>query len=540
MNLKPHIFICLIFSIYTDLKAQSPVVEASLDINNVRATILTHGDLFWKISSTSSGYEFPKGSGKHSNFSTSLWVSGYDQNTSDLHVAAQLYRQGGNDFWPGPIDSGNPIDSVTSNRWDKIWKIEKSDIIQFLTINPHTVFNTHPSILDWPAKGNPYATDRFGAPLTISKNLAPFVDVNQDGLYNALDGDYPNIKGEQALWWVFNDQKVHEESGGEKLNLEFKAMAYACNSIPALQNSTYYSFDITNYNSSAFLQSRISLFSSADLGYFYDDYIGVDTTRRLGYIYNGLSIDQGPNGYGANLTKHGLTILHAPQDSIGYKSKLGAFVFYEPSPIEVPLVAYSMNNLMHGLWTDFQPYTQTCNARDVGTTTPYVYTGNPLDTTQWSEYQCQNALQDRRFVLSTGDFNFLPGEEKNFTFAAINTPLAIHTYSITELQQVADSVIAYPNGCVSNVSTNIENVSKESFSLYPNPVNDRVVLKFEPNFKEDIKSISMFNTLGQLINCPFINTAYGMQFDVTALPTGQYYIIVQTHEDNYKTKFFKQ
>jgi hypothetical protein len=199
-----------------------------------------------------------------------------------------------------------------------------------------------------------------------------------------------------------------------------------------------------------------------------------------------------------------------------------------------------MNNLMRGLWTDFQPYTETRNARDVGTATPYVYTGNPQDSTQWSEYQCQNVLQDRIFVLSTGDFNFLPGEEKNFTFAAINTPLAIHTYSITELQQVADSVIAYPNGCVSTVSTNIENVSKESFSLYPNPVNDKVVLEFEPNFKGQIKSVSIYNIMGQPINCQPINTAYSMQFDVTGLPTGQYYIIVQTHDDSYKTKFFKQ
>ena len=42
-------------------------------------------------------------------------------------------------------------------------------------------------ILNWPASGNG----------NYSRSLAPFVDYNHDGIYNAIDGDYPKIDGAQ-------------------------------------------------------------------------------------------------------------------------------------------------------------------------------------------------------------------------------------------------------------------------------------------------------------------------------------------------------
>jgi hypothetical protein len=523
--------------------AQTPIVQRDLDINNVRATILTHGDLFWDRVNQTAGYEFPKGSGLHSNFLTALWVAGYDQNTSNLHVASQTYRQGGNDYWPGPIDNGSQIDSITSTKWDKIWKIDKADIDQFLTIIPHTVFNTHPAILDWPAKGNPYATDRFGASLSITKSMAPFVDANQDGVYNALDGDYPSIKGEQALWWVFNDQKQHTESAGEKLNLEFKAMAYACNIIPALKNSTYYSFDITNYNNAAFLQTRIGLFSCANLGYAFDDYIGVDTFRRFIYLYNGDSKDEGPSGYDSNLTKHGLAIIQSPQDSVGYKAPLGAFTFMNPTNgiTGFPTSSYGINNFMRGFWKDGQPFTDACNARDIDNITSFVYTGNPIDSNQWSEKQCNNTPSTRVFLLSTSDFTFLPGETKNFTFAAINTPRSPHTYSITDIQNVADAVMMYPNGCNSSSPSILKNYNlAESIMLYPNPANHEMVLSWiESYYNDKIKSFEIVNTYGETIHTPSLYTNSNIKFNISSLANGIYILKLKTDQESTTIRFLK-
>ncbi|NNM16148.1 MAG: hypothetical protein HKO56_05770, partial [Bacteroidia bacterium] len=113
--------------------AQTPcspaTAQVDLDINNVRATIVNGGDLWWDPVNQIPGYEIPKDSGKHSIFNGALWIGGVG-GTGQLHVASQTYRQTGDDYWPGPLDhSGATIDSTTCIQYDKIWKLNKQDVI---------------------------------------------------------------------------------------------------------------------------------------------------------------------------------------------------------------------------------------------------------------------------------------------------------------------------------------------------------------------------------------------------------------------------
>ncbi|SVD05579.1 uncharacterized protein METZ01_LOCUS358433, partial [marine metagenome] len=75
--------------------------QTDLNINNVRATILGGGDMWWDLNDAQ--YEIPKGSYKNSLFAGALWIGGVDDG-GILKVAGQTYRQGGDDFWPGPLD----------------------------------------------------------------------------------------------------------------------------------------------------------------------------------------------------------------------------------------------------------------------------------------------------------------------------------------------------------------------------------------------------------------------------------------------------
>src|SRR3954468_18236609 len=89
--------------------AQCPpgAAQVDLDINNVRARMLTGGDLWWNYSANSHGqYEVPKGSGIMPIYAGAFWIGGYDAG-NNLCGAMQQYRQGGNDFWPGPLDTTN-------------------------------------------------------------------------------------------------------------------------------------------------------------------------------------------------------------------------------------------------------------------------------------------------------------------------------------------------------------------------------------------------------------------------------------------------
>ena len=74
--------------------------KTDLDVNNVRATIMGGGDMWWDLADAQ--YEIPKGGNKNSLFAGALWIGGVDAG-GQLKVAGMTYRQSGNDFWPGPF-----------------------------------------------------------------------------------------------------------------------------------------------------------------------------------------------------------------------------------------------------------------------------------------------------------------------------------------------------------------------------------------------------------------------------------------------------
>ncbi len=61
---KIIITLMLLFVFFIQAFSQNATIQY-LDINNVKAGILTHGDMFWNIDSQKASYEFPKGSGKN-------------------------------------------------------------------------------------------------------------------------------------------------------------------------------------------------------------------------------------------------------------------------------------------------------------------------------------------------------------------------------------------------------------------------------------------------------------------------------------------
>src|SRR5215471_1377930 len=79
--------------------------EVDMDINNVRARLLGSGDMWWDLVATARYIipNVPKGSGLpevSSMFAGAVWIGGIDAQ-GQLKIAAQTYRQNGNDYFPG-------------------------------------------------------------------------------------------------------------------------------------------------------------------------------------------------------------------------------------------------------------------------------------------------------------------------------------------------------------------------------------------------------------------------------------------------------
>lgn len=75
-----------------------------LHINNTACGITGKGSFHFNWNNSYGLYEVPKGSGIHAVYASALWVGGLDA-SNNLHIAAQTYRQTGDDFFEGPIDT---------------------------------------------------------------------------------------------------------------------------------------------------------------------------------------------------------------------------------------------------------------------------------------------------------------------------------------------------------------------------------------------------------------------------------------------------
>ncbi len=315
-----------------------------LDINNVKTRINSGGDMWWDLpAGTGSKYYIPANGSATSLFAGSLWIAGVDVN-NQLKCAALRFRQVGNDYYTGPltVDGKASITPETCAKWDKIFKITRAEVDEFLLDYEAGKTDNIPSIIaNWPA------TRADDDPEGIAFYLAPFFDANGDGLYDPKQGDYPYydmknelchtkvptmeeeihgtmhgsiladqvLKGDQTLWWIFNDKgAAHTESGGQAIGIEVRAQAFAFATNDEINNMTFYSYEIINRSTYTLTGTYFSPWTDVDLGYGWDDYVGCDVARGLGYGYNGSAIDGSgePEAYGSQPPAIGIDFFQGP------------------------------------------------------------------------------------------------------------------------------------------------------------------------------------------------------------------------------------
>lgn len=429
--------------------AQSTI---DLDINNVRARLMTGGDMWWNQGAANgAAYEVPKGSGRHSQFAASCWIGGFDKQ-GQLKVAAQTYRQDGNDYWPGALNNDGKITADTCSLWDHFWKIDRSTIKRFINdykLGADTKTNSEYEVINgWPAKGNPNAGYGAGAGqvklfLNTNNTYAPFKDVNGDGKYNPGDGDYPDINGDQYIWWVFNDAgSVKQQSLTAAMGIEVQTSAFAYATQDFLNNATFCNYRVINRGPLTIDSTYIAVWDDCDLGYYLDDYIGCDTTRGLGIQYNATNDDgqvagHPSNSYGTNPPQVGLDFFQGPTRTIHRGGGLGDttqqlrmtnFTYYnnDQSIIGNPTNGVQIYYYMTGsirtgqrFANDFQGPGVPSKGYGAGPISNFVFWGDPSDNTQWSECSSNNAAGDRRFIFSSGPFQLVPGAINDITFGCV-------------------------------------------------------------------------------------------------------------------------
>lgn len=543
-----------------------------LDINNVKAYFNVGGDLFLNFANMQ--FEVPKGSGTSTIFTGNLWIGGYDAGGA-LKTAAQTYRLSGTDFFQGPIDTTGTYGTSYDSSWNRVWKINKYDIDSFViwinggSIGPNPIDSIAMEVINnWPVFN------------MIGEPLAPYVDVNIDGIYDPSSGDYPKIKGDQAIFFVYNDSRdSHTATSGAKLGIEIQGMAYAynCANDSALYNTIFTNYKIINKSPNRLDSVFIGNWTDFDIGYFTDDYVGCDVTRGAYYGYNGDSLDNG--GYGLNPPAQAVVFLSGPfadPDGIDNPANstpngtaygdgiidnermgMGKFIYFNNTANPVngnPTNGDDFYQYLTGTWRTGVPVTYgadgtsgsvNCNYMFPENSDPLGYGTNMVPQTPWDETSAGIVPSDRRGLGSYGPFTFIPGatQEVDFAYVYGRANSGGNWASVTVMKNRIDSVrnkfntIITGYGCSGN--TGINNLSNNIIvNIYPNPTNKNITIDYKTLSKK--YNIKIYNASGTLIKNIDLVNSFETIINISDFKNGIYLLNVYDGKNFVSKRFIKQ
>jgi len=123
------------------------------------------------------------------------------------------------------------------------------------------------------------------------------------------------LKGDETIFWFLNDRGgTHSESKCPRsIGLEIRVQAFAFATNDELNKMTFFSYEIINRGSTTLFETYFSQWVDPDVGNGWDDYVGCDVNRGLGYCYNGNELDTGePFAYGTNPPAVGVDFFQGP------------------------------------------------------------------------------------------------------------------------------------------------------------------------------------------------------------------------------------
>lgn len=474
MNKILQISVLLFFTVI----AKAQVAKTYLDINDVKAVYLADGRMFWEgTSSFNAGYQVPKNDPKkkHTIFASGIMIGGVDAG-GQLHTAGMTYRQRGTDFWPGPLDVNTALPNDPPN-WNRLWNVKKSTI-DYHRANYQTPNYIVPQeIAEWPGNG----------PLGCAPILAPFFDIDGDGLYEPIGGDYPIIKGDQAVFFIINDNGgVHSHyPGGEPLKIEIHCMAWARTSTNKfLDQATFLSYTIFNRSTSTYYNVNAGLFMDFDLGNAADDYIATDSSRNMTFCYNADSLDEdgASAGYGKIPPDQGLLFLDRKLDNTMVITNTG-IVGINSDPVN----ATELYRYLNGYWPDGSFLTYgTPSGRGGTVQTKYSFSGDLCPKSGWNETMESG---DRRAISSIRLDTLYAGGKINFNVALVYARGDSGIISSEcKLEQAADYLQdEFDSGKLTGIKVN--NSEPPKIMVNPNPVFNESEIDLNNLFNEAFEII---------------------------------------------------
>jgi len=494
-----------IFSLLASAFVNGQVNTSLLEQNNVRSHVLDNGSLFSNIFNSSSGYIIPKTGNSGIMYALNINMLALDFEANP-YFSKSVYEE---TTW-----SGGPIRSNYSQQSTPTISCVNKTSVDYHLGNFHLEgYTVIDQINYWPTHGDTTNGEAW--------YLAPFNDVDGNGIYSPENGDYPCIKGDRACYIIINDSDpTNQISGLNSLGVEAHMMIYQFNSTnPAINEATYFDIKAFNRSDVDYTKFILGIFMDGDIGGSADDYIGTNLLSSTMYFYNGDLFDEnmfGANGYGLNPPAAGITNMN--NDMI--------------------MTNYLPNNNLN--FTNFQLFNIFSGHDSFGAVRPesFIYTGN-YDS-GISEYSEGNTPNDRRGYASYGRIDLSSGDSHEWNFAiTYGRDLdAQHIFSSVEtmLESTAEVKAFFETieACALNTASLVEKTKTEKqIRIFPNPTSTILNIELEDN-----STVIISNSLGQHIET-FQAKGGTNKLNVSNYQDGIYFATISSASTNQTIKWIK-
>ncbi len=518
----------------------------TLNINNISAQISPYGVLFNDFSSRYyTLYEFPKGSGNNTFHWLTFYLKGADHQQNQylsglLNTIAKHEQNPG--YFPGPISSPTSYTTEYDVAWRKVWKLNRDEINIHIANWKNTDYQIPDKIRTWPGDGDVSQGQAI--------HLAPYHDYNANGLYDPENGDYPIIRGDQAIYFIFNDiRNNHTGNGTLGLSAEFHCMVYGFNTPDdvAINNTIFINCQIFNRSLLTYSPLQLSINAVTKIGNYDDDYVGCDTILNAAIAYND-AFDEIVDGYGYGAHPPAQSVVLLNTQMAGFLDDTYDRPFSSPNMYFLNYIE-QINNQMDGYWIDGEPIIDNgCGHPSCaeGNITRFAFPGDPSNPESWSMPQAMIPPSYTAIFMNANPVKeWNPGESLCIDFALTSAldeaGSNIDSYNlvkqyIPEVQSFYN--LNFPNSCADIAPAFIEKSSKMTgeIKIYPNPTTG--VIRVDIPDAKDMVEYSLIDLTGRVRMQGTIPSAQ-TTLDISSLEAGMYIILVRGKQISASSKIIK-